>query len=61
MSKAILTCPPCIEILIIVNELLILVIRVVTISFIAANFVTHKKSIDKIMLHIERSFLLFKF
>ena len=47
-------------ILIMVNDLLILVIRVTTISFMVATLVTYEKSIDK-MLHIERFFLLLRF
>ena len=54
MSKTILTYHPYIEMVslnphmvIIVNELLILVMRVTTISFIVATFVTYEKVLVK--------------
>ena len=54
MSKTILTYNPYIEMVslnphmvIIVNELLILVMRVTTISFIVATFVTYEKVLVK--------------
>ena len=55
MSKTILTYHPYIEmvslnphmVIIIVNELLILVIRVTAISFIVATFVTYEKVLVK--------------
>ena len=43
--------------LIIVNELLILVMRVATISLIVANFVAY----EKLLIKIKGSFLLLKF
>ena len=38
-----------------------LVIRVTTISFNGSNFCHFRKGADKMMLHIERFFLLLKF
>ena len=35
--------------------------RVATITFVVANFDLHKKSADKVLLHIKRYFLLLKF